>query len=72
MRLLNLDTMKASPDFSLLNGDSQILAAALIAATPGWASEGTTTAKGAVALPTEIQARPVKQTILTSPPHYRA
>lgn len=66
--MLTLHIMKTSPDFSLLNYGSQILAAALIVATPVWASEGPTAAKGPVALPPEIQALPVEQAILTAPP----
>jgi nitrite reductase (NO-forming) len=42
---------------------------ALALAAPGHASEGPTDAKGPVILPPEVQALPVEQAILTSPPH---
>jgi nitrite reductase (NO-forming) len=66
--LFNLRIMKTSLPPSLLNYGCQILAAALLIATPSQAAEGPAAAKGPVALPPEVQALPIEQAILTAPP----
>jgi nitrite reductase (NO-forming) len=62
-----LSTMK-HPRLTVLATAGLALAAALFTATLARASEGPTDAKGPVLLPPEVQAMPVEQAILTSPP----
>lgn len=58
-----------NPRFTVLATAGLALAAALLTATVAGANEGPTDAKGPVILPPEVQAMPVEQAILTSPPH---
>lgn len=61
-------TMK-NPRITVLATAGLALAAALCTASLAHANEGPTDAKGPVILPSEVQAMPVEQAILTAPPH---